>query len=163
MKICNSEAMKLIKELEAQRISAEKIERTRSCVQYKEGEKKNPSDYDYAQSRERFKELDGKIRKIKCALSRANCSVIVPEFSLTIGECLVLLAQLNAEYGRINDLASREKLSRRITLNGIIEYTEQLYDPSEAEKDAGGLLATIGKLQVAIDRANLNNFIDIEF
>lgn len=161
MKICNSEAMKLIKELEEKKKLVVYCEENRSRISYKEGEEKVVTNYDYAATREEIAEIDRKIMKIKHALAAANCSVEVDGFGITVGEALVYLAQLNAEYARLGKLASSEKLSRRITYNGVLEYTECLYDPEEAAAAQRELYSKICKLQVAIDRANLNNFIEI--
>lgn len=161
MKVCNSEAMKLIKELEEKKRILIYNEANRSRVSYREDEPMTTTKYDYAATRREIAELDGQIRKIKHALAKANCTVLIDEFNVTIGEALVYLAQLNAEYSRLNGLSSFEKLSRRITANGVIEYTECLYEPEQAERDQKELYAKIGRLQVAIDRANLNNFVEI--
>jgi hypothetical protein len=37
-----------------------------------------------------------------------------------------MLAQWNAEYGRLSMLSAQQQISRRITPNGILEYTECL-------------------------------------
>lgn len=162
MKICNSEAMKLIKELEERGRVVVFTEAKRSKVSYKEGEEKRPVKYDYAATRREISEIDERIRKIKHALAVANCTVKLDGFGITIGEGLVYLAQLNAELQRLNGLSEAEKLTRRITTNGVLEYTECLYDPEEAEKDQKELYSKICKLQVAIDRANLTNQIEID-
>ncbi len=161
MKICNSEAMKLIKELEIQKRSLLYTESSRCTVSYKEDEKKSPSHYDYFETRKKIAELNGQVRKIKNLLAKANCTVLVDDFDMTIGEALVYLAQLNGEYDRLCTLSENEKLSRRITVNGVLEYTETLYDPEQAEADKVALHQKICKLQVAIDRANLNSFIEL--
>lgn len=161
MKVCHSEAMKKIKELEEQKNLLVYYENNRCTVSYKEGEEKTPSKYDYAKTRKDIEKIDSEVRAIKHALAVANCTVKVDDFDMTIGEALVYLAQLNAEYRRLDNLTDREKLSRRLTVNGVIEYTECLYEPEKVEKDQKALYAKICKLQVAIDRANLNNYLDI--
>ncbi len=161
MKVCHSEAMKLIKELEEKKRLAVYTETSRSRVSYKEGEEAVPSKYDYAATRKEIAETDGKIRKIKSALAVANCKVKIEDFNITIGEALVLLAQLNSEYTRLDTLGRFDKLSRRITANGVLEYTECLYEPEKAQADQRAMYAEICKLQVAIDRANLNNYIEV--
>ncbi|MDE5602211.1 MAG: hypothetical protein K2J16_06920 [Clostridia bacterium] len=160
MRMCNSEAMKRIKELEDQKQKLIYSERMRSKVSYKEDEEKKPSNYDYELTRSKIADIDCEVRKIKHALAKANCTVMVDDFDMTIGEALVYLAQLNSELARLNELSLEEKLSRRITANGVLEYTECLYSPEKAEKDWHEMRAKIFKLQVAIDRANLNNFIE---
>lgn len=161
MKICNSEAMKKIKALEAQKRQLAFKEERRSRISYREGEERRPTGYDYAKTREEFAAIDREIRRIKHALALANCTAKVEGFDMTIGEALVCLAQYNAEYERLDELSGCDKLSRRITSNGVLEYTESLFDPEEAERDQESLYSTILKLQVAIDRANFNTTIEI--
>lgn len=159
--MCNSEAMKAIKELEEKKRNIIYVENHRSRVAYKEGEKRCNTNYDYAETRKAIAEIDGKIRSIKHALAVCNCTAVVDDFGITIGEALVYLAQLNAEYDQLDDLSDHNKISRTITYNGVIEYTECLYDPDEVIKEMEDLHKKICKLQVAIDRANLTNFIDV--
>lgn len=161
MKICFSEAMKAVKELEEKKKNVIYNEDYRSRISFKEGEEKVLSNYDYAKTREAVAEIDGRIRKIKHSLAKGNCITIVDNFKITIGEALVYLAQLNTEYKQLDELSEHSKLSRRITANGVLEYTECLYDPEEVVRDMEVLHAKIGKLQVAIDRANLTNYIEI--
>ncbi len=161
MKMCNSEAMKAIKELEGKKSNVIYIENNRSRVAYKEGEDKGYINYDYAKTRQTIADIDGHIRKIKHALAISNCNSIVDDFGISIGEALVYLAQLNAEYQQLDSLSNYNKISRTITYNGVIEYTECLYDPDEVIKEMEALHAKICKLQVAIDRANLTNYIEV--
>ena len=161
MRMCNSEAMKAIKELEEKKSNVIYTEDYRSKVSYKEGEEKVLTKYSYAETRKAVAEIDEKIRKIKHALAVCNCTAVVDDFGMTIGEALVYLAQLNAEYRQLDELSQNDKLSRRITANGVLEYTECLYDPEEATRDCEALHSKICKLQVAIDRANLTNYIEV--
>lgn len=161
MKICNSEAMKAVKELEEKKRNIIYAEDNRSRISYKEGEKKVLTNYDYPATRKAVAEIDERIRKIKHALAVCNCNAIVDDFGITIGEALVYLAQLNAEYRQLDNLSEYNKLSRRITANGVLEYTECLYEPEEVIKDLEALHSKICKLQIAIDRANLTNYIEV--
>ena len=162
MKMCNSEAMKLIKELETKKDKFIYVEDHHSKISYKEGEEKVLTNYDYAQTRKIVAQLDERIRKIKHALAVSNCATVIEYFDITIGEALIYLAQLNAERAQLDELSENVKLSRRITPNGVIEYTECLYDPEQVEKDMEELRAKIGKLQIAIDRANLTHYVDVD-
>ena len=161
MKMCNSEAMKAVKELEEKKKKIIYTENTRSRIAYKADENKVLTNYDYSQTRKDIAKIDERIREIKHALAACNCTAVVDDFAITIGEALVYLAQLNAEYSQLNSLSSYMKLSRRITPNGVLEYTECLYDPEAVAKDMEALHSKICKLQVAIDRANLTNYIDV--
>ena len=161
MKICNSEAMKVIKELEERKRKIIYNENRRSQVSFKENEEKILSNYDYEKTRKEIAEIDMRVRKIKHALAVCNCTTVIDDFGITIGEALVYLAQLNSEYSQLEELSQKNKLSRRITANGVLEYTECLYEPEKVLEDMQVLHSKICKLQIAIDRANLSNYIDI--
>lgn len=161
MKVCIAEAMKRIKDLEEEKELLVYGENRRSTVSYKEGEEKVLPDYNYQNTRVRIAELDGEVRRIKFVISKANCEVQLEGFGISICEGLILLAQYRKEYDRLSRLATRDQVTRRITPNGVLEYTECLYNVKEVEKAQKELNTTIGKLQVAIDKANLVNEIEI--
>lgn len=161
MKMCNSEAMKAVKELEEKKKNLIYNEDNRSRISYKEGEEKVLNNYNYAETRKAVAEIDERIRKIKHALAVCNSTAVIDDFGITIGEALVYLAQLNTEYRQLDNLSRFPKLARRITANGVLEYTECLYDPEEVTKNLEALHAKICKLQVSIDRANLTNYIEV--
>ena len=161
MKICHMEAMKEIKSLEEEKSNILTSERISNKISYKEGEAKVDTDYSYAETRKRVAEIDAKVRKIRSALALANCTVALEGFDVTIGEGLVLLAQLNAEYERLDNMSSERQVYRRITANGVLEYTECLYDVKAVNEDKKALRRKISALQVAIDRANLLNLIEV--
>lgn len=161
MKICHMEAMKEIKALEEDKSLILDNERISNKVSYKEGEAKVDTGYSYSDTRKRIEEIDTKVRKIRSALALANCTVTLDGFDCTIGEGLVLLAQLNAEYQRLEDMASERQMYRRITANGVLEYTECLYDVKKVAEEQKALRRKISALQVAIDRANLLNLIEV--
>lgn len=161
MKVCHMEAMKEVRLLEEKKEMLLERECERFRVSYKEGECKVDTGYSYRKTREEIAALDTRIRRIKGALAAANCVCRLEEFGVTIGEALVMLAQWNAEYGRLYTLSAQQQLTRRITPNGILEYTECLYDVEEAAKERDALKKRIGELQIAIDRANLLSMIEI--
>ena len=161
MKVCHMEAMKEIRLLEEEKQMLLEKECERFRVSYKEGERKVDTGYSYQGTREKVAALDARIREIKAALAKANCTCRLEGFDVSIGEALVMLAQWNAEYGRLSMLSAQQQISRRITPNGILEYTECLYDVEEVTKERNALKQRIGALQVAIDRANLLSVIEI--
>ncbi len=161
MKVCHMEAMKEIRALEEEKERLLDNEEERKYVSYKEGEEKVNSGYDYRKTREAVAAIDEKVRKIKSALAKANCTVKLEGFDATIGEGLIMLAQLGGEYERLTYMSKMRQISRRITSNGILEYTECLYDVEAVAAECGELKRKIGALQIAIDRANLTSMIDI--
>ena len=162
MKICSAEAMKIIKELEEEKNLIIAIEDRRSTVSYKEGETKTIPDYDYKETRKSICDLDDKIRALKFKVAKSNCeTTLTGGFDCSVSEGLVLLAQLRSRLEQAEELADRQQITRRITSNGVLEFTECLYNVIEVENDVKDLNRQIGKLQIAIDRANLTNEIEV--
>lgn len=161
MKMCNTEAMKKIKELETQKKMLVDNEDRYCQVSYKEGENKIAGDYDYDDTRMKIDALDDEMRAIRCALSKANCTVIVDGFDVTIGEALVMLAQKQNKKAQLESLTENKQITRNVTYNGVVEYTECVYDVKRVKEDLQVLRAEISALQMAIDRANLTNYITV--
>ena len=161
MRICNTKAMKLIKDYEKEKRYLINQENNNFLISYKEGEEKIRNKYDYKETRKKIDEIDNKVRQIKVALAKSNTVTKVDDFDITINEALVLLAQLENKKSHLEGLTGFQQLSRRITPNGVIEYTECLYDIENVKSDIDTLQEEISNLQIAIDRANLTSFIEI--
>ena len=82
LKMCNAEAMKLIKDLEEEKKLLIYNEDNRATVSYKEGEAKPAPTYHYKETRERIAALDERIRKIKFELAKSNCAVLSSSASI---------------------------------------------------------------------------------
>ena len=160
MKICLTEAMKFIKELEQEKQQLTEYEDRYCKVSYREGEPVSVSDYDYAETREKIDGLDMRVLAVRSALAKANCTVMADE-KLTIAEALVYLAQLQKKREQLEFLSRQRQLSRRITENGTLEYTKCTYDVAKAAADLADVRRGINRIQMAIDRANLTNYIEV--
>lgn len=161
MKVCHMEAMKEIRNLEQEKEMLIENEERRNTVSYKEGEAPVDTGYSYDATRKKIAEIDTRVREIKGALARANCTVRLAGFDVTIGEGLILLAQWNAELDRLTEMSYMQQITRRITQNGTLEYTECLFDVVRVEEECRALKRRISSLQVAIDRANVTGEIEI--
>lgn len=161
MRMCHTEAMKEIRELEERKARLLDKERMESEVSYKEGEEKILPDYSYEQTRRELDELDGKIRAIRTILAKSNCNTVLEDFGISIGEGLVMLAQMNNAFCQLARLAEKQQISRRITVGGVLEYSECVYDVKQATADLEALRKRISALQIAIDRANLTTMVEI--
>ena len=137
MKVCHTEAMKLIKELEKQKDELIEFEDRNSVVSYKEGETPIDSGYVYEKTREEIRAIDDRIRAVRTALGRANTEVIAEPFGITIGEALVLLAQLQGERVQVESLTGRNPLTSEITYNGA-RPRRVLHPPRQGGEDEGG-------------------------
>ncbi len=161
MKLFNVEVMKKIKELENEKSRVLRFERENSGISYKEDEEPERVEYDYAETRNRINELDDEIRRLRFLLAKANTNTKLDGFDMTLAEGLIYLAQLQRSWETLSEMASEKQKSRKITYNGVLEYTECTYDVKEALRDAKALETKISALQMAIDRANLTHKIDV--
>ena len=162
MRFCHSEVIKMIKELEDKKDTLLSQERNRSVYSYVDTSAKIVPDYNYDKTRSQVDELDARIRSLRHALAVANVSVKVDDFNVTIGEALVMLAQMQAKCRVLEGLANAQQITQRVTYNGKMEVFECNYNVEKALADYEMLRNEIGRLQVAIDRANLNSFIEIK-
>ncbi len=162
MKKCNTELMKEIKILEEKKQEIIKLEAMECEITYREGESKINSNYSYDKVRKEIDDIDTTIRKYKYALALSNATTIVPEFNMTIGECLVYLQTVKAKKDLLQRYASKHQITRISSeYNTKVEYTELLYDVSKVKDDVLDLQRLIAKLQMAIDRTNLINLIEL--
>ena len=162
MKMCHSEVIKFIKELENKKHVLLRQESNDCTYTYQDENAKIVPSYSYKATRKAVDELDTKIRKLRHALAVANCSVMVDEFNVTIGEALVMLAQYQNKCDLLSDMSSRQQIAQRSTYSGKMDITCCNYDVATALKDYENLRLVINRLQVAIDRANLTNFVEVE-
>jgi len=162
MQMYNIEIMKKIKLLEQNKVDTLAEESRIHFVTYLTEKDKFDNGYNFALTRKKIDDIDTEIRKYKRLLNYSNATTMVEEFSMTLGECLVYMAQLNREMWVLETMSKKEPLTRRITQNGVIEYTELNYDKSECQARLTWVIETVAKLQIAIDRANLTNIIEVD-
>jgi len=161
MKLCNAEVIKKIKDLEEQKIIILSDEQKNCTTTYQTETDMIDTGYDFGKTRTAVENLNKEIMKLKHKLNISNSTVIVEEFGLTIGECLVYMAQLNNEKGVLERLGQIRSKSRATLYNGIVEYTVTNYDVEICKTELNKIKETVRKLQLAIDRVNLNNMIKI--
>ena len=160
MKLCNAELMKKVKLLEQAKNDVLAEEHRIHQVTYQTEKDKFDNGYCFAATRKKVDDIDAEIRKYKRLLNHSNATTMVEEFDMTLGECLVYMAQLNRQVYTLDELSKKEPITRRSTVNGVIEYTALNYDKAECQAKLQWVQKTISKLQVAIDRTNLTNMIE---
>ena len=161
MKMCNSEIMKKIKLLEQRKQEVLQEESRTHQVTYQHEKDRFDYGYSFASVRHTIRDLDAEIRKLKGLLNLSNATTTVPEFSMSLGECIVYLAQLNRELSVVSAMARKEAKTTHSTYGGVVEYTVLNYDKGECQAQLEWLKETIMQLQVAIDRTNLTNMIEV--
>ena len=161
MKMCNAEIMKKIKLLEQSKNDLLMEESRTHQVTYQNEKDRFDYGYSFTKTREKISTIDTETRNLKRLLNLSNATTMVTEFSMTLGECLVYLAQLNRELALVNNLAKKEPTTTRTSYGGVVEYTALNYDKAECQARLEWLHETIAKLQIAIDRTNLTNMIEV--
>ena len=151
MKMSLTAIMKKVKELDEQKraLIAEESENCR--VSYVSEKDKVNTGYDYRATREA---LDKETLRLKSILAKVNAKLVVCDYPYTVSEALIRLAQLSAKRAQLESLPTVQSM-RRVTFNGVIEYTDTLCDTAEVKKDISALREEISRLQMAIDKTNL--------
>lgn len=166
MKYTSAEANKLLKTLENKRNNI--LRREEKASKFKVSSTENVEDlrpeYDFAKTQKELALLNEKIRKIKHAINMFNVTHTLPGFGdLTIDQALVYMPQLREEIRKLNDMASslpRERIED--FRSNIVDYSIANFDIDEAvsayEKESERLTL----LQLALDKANTTETIEIE-
>ncbi len=166
MKYTSAEANKLLKTLENKRNNI--LRREDKASKFKVSSTENVEDlrpeYDFAKTQKELALLNAKIRKIKHAINMFNVTHTLPGFDdLTIDQALVYMPQLREEIRKLNDMASslpRERIED--FRSNIVDYSIANFDIDEAvsayEKESERLTL----LQLALDKANTTETIEIE-
>ena len=161
MKLCNSEIIKKIKVLEEKKSRILGEEETNHTTKYQKEFDLIDLGYDFNATRKAVEEINREVVKLKHALNVANATVNVSEFNMTIGECIVYMAQLNAEKRVIEPMSMIPAKKGTTTYGGAVEYTIANYDIDECKQKLSDVNETICKLQVSIDRVNLSHIIEV--
>ncbi len=154
MKICLSAIMKKIKSLEDKKLRLINDENNNNSLTFVSKTDKVETGYNYTKTRNEIDQIDKTILTLRSKLSVINSTTKVQNYDLTISEALIFLAQLNAKKSQLETLPTTQN-SRQVTYNGIIEFTECLFDVKEVKSEIESLVEQISQLQMALDRTNL--------
>ena len=165
MKLSNSEIMKKLDLLYDEKAELTSNESNNNHITYATAVDKkialDGNDYNYKNVTKRIAEIDSEVIMLKGKLAVANATVIVPGYNLTIGQCLVKLGQINEGIRRYDRLRSTKQTYSTVYNTGSISYTEYLHDVNDAKKKYNELCNEKAALQVAIDKINLLNEIEL--
>ena len=162
MKVCISELLKTVKKIEERIVQLKQLRFENATYSYTKGEEPIIPEISPEDVTAQISELQNKVVFLRNKIAYLNATVEVPEFNTTLGGCIIMLGQCKSELPFYNVLANKQPLSRQTTLKGEVEYTKinynidyfkQLYDKTNDK---------ISKLQMTIDRYNLNTMIDID-
>ena len=162
MKLCLKEVIKRIALLEQQKSQVLSDESQNCVTTYGADEKKENSTYIFANVRTEIEDINKRIRQLKHKLHYANATVNLSELNMTIGECVIYMAQLNGEKTILERMALKEPKYRRSTFGGNVDWTETNYTKEECRDVLKSISEQILQLQMVIDRANLTHEVEID-
>ncbi len=168
-KMTSAYANKMIKRLEEDKAYWLKNENESSTYVASVNETPVIPDYNYEEVAAKLAEIDGKIVSIRHSLNLANATarVKVGEKEMSVDTILIRMAQLNS---RKTVLDWMRKQLPKTRLNGnsyqvktvAAEYRYINYDPAVVSKDYDAVSEEIMALQMALDRYNQVELIDVE-
>lgn len=163
MQKCLKEIIKQIAALEQQKEEVLSDEVQNSVTKYGSNEEIPVPEYSFSTVRAQIEDIDVKIRRLRHKLHLANATVQVPEFGMTIGESIIMMAQLGKEKTLLTRMARREKKERRQPgFGSTVEWIVLNYDKDECRKKLKEVVDVITSLQMAIDRINLTHMVEVE-
>lgn len=168
MKYTSQEANKLLRQLE-EALSALQREEANGkeflCAVGENIEDVRP-DYDYVSIRDAEDALESKIRKIKHAINLFNTTHMVDGFGMTIDEMLVYLPQLTAKKHKLFSMKCTPQKRRESVIgagkSSIIDYLYANYDLAVVKADFDEVSDRLVKAQLALDRINSTETMEID-
>ena len=159
IKVTSDAANKLIKKLEQEKgIFTDKISKMSTFVvavteNYDQIKAEQEAEFNLNEVIAQIDEIDRKIITIRHAKSVFNNSVVMKN-GLTVGDNIIRLAILEREKSIYSRLATRQKKTRKTSLNKDIEYTYLNYDLEDAKKKYDSVYAEISEIQEELNIVN---------
>ncbi len=163
---CNSaQANKLLKKLNEEYNSVLEKENKTSTFHVAMGE--NPESlrpkYDYDGTKEKIASLEKQIRTVKHALNIFNTTHLVPGFDMTVDEILVYIPQLTKQKTKLQEMRNRSEKERvQERFFNSVDYIYTNYDMGKVEADYQIVSEELSKVQLALDKLNNTEMIEID-
>jgi len=162
MKVCISELLKTVKKIEERIVQLKQLRFENATYSYTKGEEPIIPEISPEDVTAQISELQNKVVFLRNKIAYLNSTVEVPEFNTTLGGCIIMLGQCKSELQDYNVLANKQPLSRKTTYNGEVEYTKVNYNIDYFKQLYDKTNDKISKLQMTIDRYNLNTMVDVD-
>ena len=166
MKYTSAEANKLLRKLQDERLDllqAERDSKSFIAATTEKLEDARPA-YDYESVQKQLADIERKIRVIKHAINQFNISHVIEGFDMTIDQMLVYIPQLSERKMKLNQMGNA-MVKSRINNSGrtnIIEYIHANYDVAKAREDYDSVCRELIAAQLALDKINTTETIDID-
>ena len=161
MQICVSEIIKTVKKIEEETHELKKLRSENATYSYVMNEVPIKPQYEFMDINHKIYENQRKIRYLRNLIAQINSSTIVEHFGQTLGECIVHLGQTKQEISDLQRYINKQQKSRSTTYSGDVEYTELNYISKDVESLFNQLKLRLSKLQIDIDRTNLNTYREV--
>lgn len=166
MRYTSAEANKLLKALESKlrKIRAREEKARYFNVSSAENIEELRPEYDFAKVQAEIAGLNAKIRRVKHAINVFNSTHTLPGFDeMTIDQALIYLPQLSEECRKLSAMAVRLPRERTDSFGSmIVDYTIANYDIEEAEAAYEKASELLSSLQLALDKANTTDTMEID-
>lgn len=163
----SAEANKLLRSLKDEMDTEDRRERENYIYQAALGEdiESVRPPYDFAVTNARLQEIGSKIAAVKHAINLFNVKTTVVD-GITIDMALVMLPQLQRRKTMLDAMRVLPKMKRnQLYGNGranVIDYTYANFSPDDAEEEYKRVSAEIDRIQLALDRVNTTEKMEID-
>ena len=167
MQYTSAEANKLLKKLmeEREQLCIEESQSSVFIAATVEDPKDAKPSYNFLEMQDAIGAVEEKIRKVKHAINVFNTTHVIEGFG-TIDEVLVTIPQLNARKRVLSQMAHRlpkvRKQARYGEKSNFIEYEYANYNISQAAEMFKMISDTLAKAQLALDKANNSETMEID-
>lgn len=154
--MCIASAIKLVKDLEAEKADLLEAERNDSVLEEVGGAEVNKVAYSFSETQLRLAGLDESVRNIRHAINASNASTPITALGMTPDCVLVTMAQKNQRLGQLQAMA-RMPERKRAEAYGVNQaiYRVRNFNPVEVKAVADSLRREVRELQLELDKHNL--------
>ena len=166
MKLSSAQAAKLLRKLneDLHILRSEETASSRFTAATTENIENARPAYDFAAMQAKKDVIEAKIRAVKHAINVFNTTHTLPEFGMTIDECLIYMPQLSERKRLLGEMACSLEKERNNNMghNSVIEYTYANYSIAEARAELDRVSDLLSSLQMALDIANSQSELEID-
>ena len=163
MKVCISELLKKVKDYESQVNELQAARNKDARITYIQGEEPIKPEKTFVEYTDKIRTIQDKIMNLRWIIADTNLITVSEDNNdLSLAEMIVSLGQVSSELRYFEMFSKLKPKDRKTTFQNTVEYTEITYDLNDVKKQYDELKALKTKLQMEIDRLNLNTFIEID-
>ena len=169
MKITSAYANKMIKTLEDEKSYI--LDKEASSCMYTAAADETPviPEYDYEKTSREIEAIDKKICRLRHALNMSNIAARIPVngYDMSVDMILVRMTQLNRRKAVLNSMRrqlpkTRVESGRYSPKKSVPEYRYTNYDIDKVKEDYERISDEIMQMQIALDRYNQTELLEVD-